>query len=124
MAAEHEAPLRPGALDQIVALERESGQRGLVGRLVDAYLRSSMDLLEQIRAAHAAEDAQALGEAAHTLKSSSAQLGAETVSALAKELEMRGRQRSLEGTRELILDLAADLEEVHEALAAERAGLA
>ncbi len=124
MAAERKAGLRPGALEEIVELERESGQRGLVGRLVEAYLRSSTDLLEQIRAAHAAEDAQALGAAAHTLKSSSAQLGAESVSALAKELEMRGRQGSLEDTRELILDLAADLEEVHETLAAARADLA
>jgi HPt (histidine-containing phosphotransfer) domain-containing protein len=46
-------------------------------------------------------DAKGLHMAAHSLKSSSAYVGAMHLSALAKELELMGRSNSLQGAAEL-----------------------
>ncbi len=59
-----------------------------------------------------------MAAAAHTLKSSSAQVGAVKLSALSKEIESRGRAGSLDGARALLDELLLELESVHEELAA------
>jgi HPt (histidine-containing phosphotransfer) domain-containing protein len=63
-----------------------------------------------------------MARAAHTLKSSSAQLGAAKLSALCKEIEARGRAQSSEGIAELLREFDAELEVAREALAAEQLG--
>jgi HPt (histidine-containing phosphotransfer) domain-containing protein len=63
-----------------------------------------------------------MAAAAHTLKSSSAQVGALRLSALSKEIESLGRAGSVDGARELLGELMPELESVHEELAAARFG--
>jgi signal transduction histidine kinase/DNA-binding response OmpR family regulator len=94
-----------------------------VSRVVDTYLSSSAVLLAALRDAVAASDPEAAAGAAHTLKSSSAQVGAVRVSALCKELETRGRSGSMEGVAELLDEVAGELESASERLAAERFGV-
>ncbi len=67
------------------------GDRGFVRDLIDAYVTDSAGQLEAIEAALAAGDAEALVRPAHTLKSSSATVGAMDLSSLARTLEMAGR---------------------------------
>ena len=74
------------------SVERDTG---FVRDLIEAYLVDSAEQLEAIEAALGAEDAEALVRPAHTLKSSSATVGAMEVSALARTLEMAGRSGSL-----------------------------
>jgi HPt (histidine-containing phosphotransfer) domain-containing protein len=71
------------------------GDRGFVGDLIDAYVADSAGQLEAIEAALAAGDAEALVRPAHTLKSSSATVGAMDLSSLARTLEMAGRSGTL-----------------------------
>lgn len=67
-----------------------------VRQLIATYLADTPPQLEAMRAAVVADDAAALVRPAHTLKSSSATVGASRLSALARELEMAGRSGSLE----------------------------
>ncbi len=110
-----------GTLQDLRSLEA-SGAAGLFERMADAYLESSGKLEARIRDAVAASDPLRMAKAAHTLKSSSAQVGARALSALCKELEARGRAGQTEGAAELQGRIAAELERVREALAAQRFG--
>jgi HPt (histidine-containing phosphotransfer) domain-containing protein len=98
------------------------GDSGLVSRLVAAFLQSSGQLFDAAQRAQDAQDAEAMARAMHTLKSSSAQLGARKLSLLCKDLEARGRSGSLDGAEELLEQVGRELEEVCEGLAMERFG--
>jgi histidine phosphotransfer protein HptB len=63
--------------------------------LIEAYLTDSAEQVVAIEAALAADDADALVRPAHTLKSSSATVGAVELSALARTLEKAGRSGTL-----------------------------
>ena len=71
------------------------GDTGFVRDLIEAYLADSAGQLDAIETALKEGDAEALVRPAHTLKSSSATLGAMELSALARTLEMAGRSGSL-----------------------------
>ena len=68
----------------------EYGEDFLV-ELIGDYLDDGSSRMARLRRAFNAGDAEALTLEAHTLKSSSANLGAQTLSALAKRLEEMGR---------------------------------
>jgi CheY-like chemotaxis protein/HPt (histidine-containing phosphotransfer) domain-containing protein len=117
-AAQAPGVLEPGALAEL----RELGCAGasdVVTRVVEAYLRSAPELLRALEDAERAADTAGVARAAHTLKSSSAQVGAARLALLAKELEALGRGGSLEGVAERIRAARAELDAVQEALAAE-----
>ncbi len=116
-----ETTLEAAALDKLRALEND-GAPDLLARIISTYVDSSTELARAIRDAVAAGDPQAMAKAAHTLKSSSAQVGAERLSVLCKGVEALGRSGSLEGAAARVAELSAELECVHEALAAERFG--
>jgi signal transduction histidine kinase/DNA-binding response OmpR family regulator/HPt (histidine-containing phosphotransfer) domain-containing protein len=120
--AEPEAPvLAREPLGELRALEAQ-GAENLVGSVVDAYLVSSTRLQRELVDALRGCDAQAVARVAHTLKSSSAQVGAEHLSGLCKEIEAQARSESTEGIAPLVDAVECELERVREALAAERLG--
>ncbi|MBL8259818.1 MAG: response regulator [Candidatus Competibacteraceae bacterium] len=88
-------------LDRIRTLER-NGAANLVARLVGLYLQGTPPLIEQMRKASAGGDAAALRMAAHTLKSSSANVGAMKLHDLCKDLESRARDQQIEDAPERI----------------------
>ena len=63
--------------------------------LVDLFLADAPALINQLEAAAAAEDIPAMVAPAHTLKSSSANLGAMALSASAKRIELGARTGKL-----------------------------
>lgn len=63
----------------------------ILAEMIDCYLEDAPKLLQAIAIAVAQKDAVALRQAAHTLKSSSATLGATKLSELCKELEATSR---------------------------------
>ncbi|MBN8455716.1 Hpt domain-containing protein, partial [Accumulibacter sp.] len=81
----------------------------LVQKVVAAYLGDAPTRLAQLQAAAAAGDAEALRRAAHALKSSSANVGAEPLAALCKELEALGRQGDVDGAGTLLAAAEAEL---------------
>ena len=86
--------LNPRALRQIRDLDPGSGDELLV-RVGRMYLESTPALLESLRQAVAAGDAIAVGHAAHSLKSSSANLGADAVAGRCKQIEERARSSDI-----------------------------
>jgi two-component system sensor histidine kinase/response regulator len=100
--------INPRALDTIRQLPGPNGEL-LVQKVVAAYLGDAPTRLAQLQAAAAAGDAEALRRAAHALKSSSANVGAEPLAALCKELEALGRQGDVDGAGTLLAAAEAEL---------------
>jgi HPt (histidine-containing phosphotransfer) domain-containing protein len=90
-----------------------------VRELLETYLGETPDQLAAINSAIEADDAAALVRPAHTLKSSSATLGAMQLSALGRELEVAGRSESLARNLATTAEAAgATWQKTHEALQA------
>jgi HPt (histidine-containing phosphotransfer) domain-containing protein len=66
-----------------------------IDELVDTYLEDAPKLFKEMKTALQSKDADAFRRAAHSLKSNSATFGANHLSALAKELEMLGKENKL-----------------------------
>ena len=93
--------------------------RGFVVDLIQAYLSDGEKHVADVEAAMAANDAAALVRPAHTLKSSSATVGAESLAATARELELAGRSGTLgDATTERAAELRAAWNEAGAALRA------
>jgi HPt (histidine-containing phosphotransfer) domain-containing protein len=71
------------------------GQPDLVAKVVQLYLDRAPDLVDEIGQAVERGDAAAIQSAAHSLKSSSANVGAGAVSESARLLEQLAREMSL-----------------------------
>ena len=76
----------PAAFAAIRGLQRP-GQPSILARVLAEYVEASPDIVAGMRGAVRIRDATALREAAHRLKSSSAQLGAATLADICRELE-------------------------------------
>jgi CheY-like chemotaxis protein len=74
------------AWDEIRAL-REDGSDELLHEFIDVYLKESLDVMEMLREAMGQGDATQARAMAHKLKSSSAIVGAASLSGMLKELE-------------------------------------
>ena len=96
-----DASIDQEVLDKIRTLERNGAPR-LVSRLVGLYLQGTLPLIERMKQARADNDFEALRTAAHTLKSSSANVGAMRLQGLCKELELQARNRHIEDALERI----------------------
>ena len=89
---------QPPVLDEATLAELSAsveGDRAFVVELINAYLADGGAQVDAIEAAVAADDAEALVRPAHTLKSSSATVGALRLAAASRELEMAGRSGSV-----------------------------
>ena len=100
MAAETaDDPLDGRALEPILALERD-GARDLVRRLVDAFAESSGTLVADADRGFDEGDFPAVIRAVHTLKSSSANLGAVALAGICAQVERLLRQEDPNAARE------------------------
>jgi CheY-like chemotaxis protein/HPt (histidine-containing phosphotransfer) domain-containing protein len=106
----------PKALAAIAALQPPGGE-DILKKVIALYLESSLTLMKGIREAAEGNNADALYRAAHTLKSSSAYLGAMTLSEMSKELEMMGRAQALEGVAARLEPFEREYARVRDALA-------
>ena len=79
-----------------------------VVELIDTYNTETGELIERLCQALADQDAAAFGRLAHSIKSSSASLGALAFSQQARELEMLGKASELSGAGPKVKQLAAD----------------
>jgi CheY-like chemotaxis protein len=94
-AVANDSPIDDRALLNIAALQRP-GSPPILSKVISLYFQSSNELLEKLRQALEQGDAEATRRAAHTLKSSSANLGAKQLASLSKELEDSGHANSME----------------------------
>ncbi|MBD2057343.1 response regulator [Oculatella sp. FACHB-28] len=98
------------------ALCSEAGDPDLLVELVNCYLIEAPKLLEKIQKAIAQKDAIVLRHASHTLKSSSATLGAIRLPKLCAELEKLARQGTTENTEAQLVQLISEYRRVSIAL--------
>ncbi len=109
--------INPRALDAIRRLPGTNGPT-LVTKVIHAYLADTRPRLAQMRVAIDAGDADALRKAAHAMKSSSANVGADPLAGYCRELEMIGRAGTLDGAQAPLDAAASELERVFAALQA------
>jgi HPt (histidine-containing phosphotransfer) domain-containing protein len=76
---------------------RENMGADFIAELVNAYFEEAPQLLKKLQHALDSQDCDAFRQAAHSIKSTSNSFGALQYGALAKELEMMGREGRLEG---------------------------
>jgi CheY-like chemotaxis protein len=107
--------LDTGRLDEIRDLLAEGDSR-LLPRVIRAYFDSAPGLVAAIADAVEKEDASALVNAAHPLKSSSASIGALRLSELCRELTAIGRTGSTEGASNLLDEFRLEFARVRRAL--------
>ncbi|MCF8056102.1 MAG: response regulator [Desulfocapsa sp.] len=78
-------------LHSLTALQAE-GQEDIVARIIHAYIAGSDVIIARLREAFGSQDRQSLGNAAHALKSSSANVGAIALSEMSKDIEMQCKE--------------------------------
>ena len=107
--AAEEAPAAPAVapainLNVLEALREidPAGGMGLAYEIMRTFLDASGERVEHIEQAIVSGDSTMLSQAAHALKSSAANVGAETLSGLYRELERLGRENRIDEARLLI----------------------
>lgn len=113
-----EAPaLDVSALERLAGLDPQ-GRAALLPRVLHTYQASLRRLVTQVSSAAQAGDLPAAQLAAHTLKSSSASVGALRLSGLCAEIENRVRAQRSDGLVELARSLQAESLKVDSAVQA------
>ena len=83
-------------IDQAIfeELKQMSGE-DFINELIDTFLEDAPKMIAEIKSALDAKDAETFRRAAHSMKSNANTFGATQLAALAKELEMLGKENKL-----------------------------
>ncbi|HET7795402.1 MAG TPA: response regulator [Rhizobacter sp.] len=103
------------ALERLRELD-PNGENRLMERVVSAFESSIGRLMPQLQDALKGNDLGGIRHVAHTLKSSSASIGAMKLSKMCSDVESRARQEQSEGMTDRIIQLQAEVEVVRAAL--------
>ena len=76
-------------------LKQMSGEN-FINELIDTFLEDAPKMIAEIQTAWKSKDAETFRRAAHSMKSNANTFGATQLAALAKELEMLGKEQKLE----------------------------
>ncbi len=109
------ASIDPAVLEQYRELD-PAGGFALAEQLVRVYLQTAGALVDEMRRASGNDDPESLRRAAHTLKSSAANVGAARLAELSLALETAARQGELGSGRTILADLTAEHSRVCAAL--------
>jgi signal transduction histidine kinase/CheY-like chemotaxis protein len=114
-----DAILDQQALGRIRALHRPGGPN-LLAKVLGLYASSSVSLTDALRTAALTQDAESLRQAAHALKSSSANIGANSVADLCRNVELAAASGELDHACLLLEELLAEHRKVLQALDSEQ----
>jgi signal transduction histidine kinase/CheY-like chemotaxis protein/HPt (histidine-containing phosphotransfer) domain-containing protein len=123
------APVKPAdvldrqTLDQLGKLIT-NGRPELLERVIKLYLVESPKLIQQLKQAADANDAPEIARSAHSLRSSSANVGAEVLSRYCGDIEASARRADTGEARKMVGIIEAEHGRVQVALAAESETLA
>ncbi|MBL8262786.1 MAG: Hpt domain-containing protein [Xanthomonadaceae bacterium] len=119
-ATTHATPPEPPApvLDPSVLDELRSILGGEVDRLIEVFLDDTPTIIAALETAAVGPDMDGLRNAAHTLKSSSANLGAMSLSNAAKRVELGARMGTLERPAVAVAMIANEFARARQALRA------
>lgn len=115
-----QSPLRPDpidrtALEKIRSIKKENGSE-LLAMVIRLYLADSPKYIESMRKALNERDETGMRSAAHTLRSSSANIGALRLSELCKILEKADLACSFESAESALLEMETEYDAVREFL--------
>jgi CheY-like chemotaxis protein/HPt (histidine-containing phosphotransfer) domain-containing protein len=110
-------------LDGLGALQT-NGKPELLARTLNLYLAESPKLMHKLKQAALADDAQEMARSAHSLKSSSANVGATLLSQYCADIEACARRAESEEARSIFARVEAEHARVQSALSAELESLA
>jgi len=113
------APLDAEALQALRDLQRP-GRPNVLTRVIDLFSLDAPRLVAAMLEAVASNDADALRHAAHTLKSTSANVGAVSLSTNCREIEQLARATEVVAARSRVDDAAKELDRVLAMLVLER----
>ena len=105
----------PKALDSIRALQKE-GSPDIVHKIIYLYLEESPEIMQNIVEGASTGDGDAVRQAAHKLKSYSANVGATHLAALCKDLEEMGRTNTMQEAPKTVSRIEAEYDAVKQAL--------
>ena len=112
---EQRAQLDPTTLANIRALQQDGGP-DILAKVVHLYLKNAPPMLEKLQEATATGNCELLRGTAHSLKSSSANMGALKLAELCAELEQMGREKNLDNAVTTLGILEFEFEAVCNAL--------
>jgi two-component system sensor histidine kinase/response regulator len=107
---------KPTVLDRELIFERVGDDPEFLVEIADVFLEDCPKLLSDIRTAISQQDARRLEHAAHTLKGSVANFGAEPARAAAFRLEVLGRTGKLAEAPDACQLLEGEIERFNQAL--------
>ena len=105
----------PQVIEGLRALSPDSGDEFL-RELVDIYLQDTPERLVELERALARQDAPTVSRAAHTIKGSSSNFGAQELARLAQAIELSGKASDLAAAAAAAPGLKAEYLRVAEAL--------
>lgn len=94
-AEEPEELISAQVFEQLRAVQ-QPGAPSIINRMIEHYLKESPRLLDSLDDAMRADDSEKIWKTAHSLKSSSAAIGANDISRLFADIEYKGRENDLE----------------------------
>jgi HPt (histidine-containing phosphotransfer) domain-containing protein len=110
--------LDPEALRQIRVVKGPDG-KSLLAPVIRMYLETTPDQVERLRVAITRADARGLRELAHSIRTSSDNLGARDLAKISRALELCGVRGDLAQASTLVGDLAGEFQRVAKALECE-----
>lgn len=113
---ENESLIDMNFLNNIKSLQRP-GRPNLLSKVIEDYVDSAPRLIGAIRQGIADKDPTALRSAAHSLKSSSANVGASSLAALCRQIESIGHARATDGADILFQQIEFVYPQVYQSLA-------
>ncbi|WP_338758669.1 response regulator [Massilia sp. METH4] len=114
-ARDFDGSINRHALDAIRALNADKGEL-LLQRVLHAFIDDTPRHLASLREAIAASNAGSLRKLAHSLKSSSANVGADTLAQLSKDMEQLGRNDTTSGAADLLATMEREFSAVRDTL--------
>jgi two-component system, sensor histidine kinase and response regulator len=96
-----------------------NGKPELLARVINLYLVESPKIMQKLKKAAGAGDAPAIANSAHSLKSSSANVGASVLSRYCEDIEASARRADTEEARKILAKAETEHGRVQTALAAE-----
>ena len=110
-----DSPLDETVLDSIRALQQDD-MPDILSELIEIYLKESERLIRELSLSVENSDAEGMARSAHSLKSSSGNMGAMVLSGLCKDMEENGRRQKTANAAEEYPRLFAEYQRVQTAL--------
>jgi HPt (histidine-containing phosphotransfer) domain-containing protein len=98
--------------DREVMLERLGGDDQLLDEVLNVFLEEAPDMMADLRGAVTGGDPSALERSAHSIKGALLNISADSPADLASRLEELGSAEQLDGTRLLLDDLEAEIDQL------------